>query len=450
MLNKPLPYDLDIEKGVLKLLLEDNSIFFDLQARGGADLFYLGKHKKLYEKIEELFIVGENVNFTTICYKAKEVNVSIEYISEIIDSIASLTNLDFILEKLVDLKNRRTMIPLFSKVAEKLYSTENDTVAELDTVIQVIQKAIESIGNDIVDISDVDVMQQIEDMMKGKSKAKVIQTDIGEIDAIMGGFNKKNCYVICGRPAMGKSTLTNNLIRAMGVGYNVLYYSTEESKEDVRRKMISAITGIEYIKIKKGDLTEEQLIKIKEADEKINRLKVKIDDCSCLGINKIKADLIKEKGKGFSPDILIVDYLQNMTAEGTGVRENDENQKLQILMREFNAIGKSYDCAVLLLAQLNRGVEQRHDKRPVMSDLRGSGGIEQNADCICGLYRAGYYAEKTGGDNAPVEEDLELIMLKARENALKTLVFKIDFSRFRLKSVKNRHLDCIWGEILYE
>jgi replicative DNA helicase len=235
--------------------------------------------------------------------------------------------------------------------------------------------------------------------MKSETKIQGIRCNISAIDACLNGFQKGKLYFIAGRPGMGKSAVTINITNEIAKKYNVLYFSLEMTAEEIGLRRLAIESFVDMANIERGILNDQEVIKMTRAADRLSKYKMLINDIPGLHIQDIYRMAKRQKLRN-QLDMLVIDHIGLVRAEGDTVREQVTNICIQL-----KNIAKELEIPVLALSQLNRGVEQRADKRPQLSDLKESSGIEENADVVMLLYRDEYYNAETE-DKGIIEVDI--------------------------------------------
>ena len=289
----------------------------------------------------------------------------------------------------------RSLIKASSEIVEEGYSSERETGEILEDaekkIFDISQKRQHKNVTHIREVLDRN-LAHIQELSKQVGELRGITTGFADLNQLTSGLQKSDLIIIAARPSMGKTAFALNIaVNAAKAGGKVLLFSLEMSEELLTERMLSAESLVEIKKLREGNLEEEEFQKLSDGSERLNGLEIYIDDTPGIAPtvikNKCKRMIMEKKGL----DLVVIDYLQLMSMEG-----KTENRTLEIsaLTRYLKQLAREIDCPVVVLSQLSRSVEARTDKRPVLSDLRESGSIEQDADLVMFLYREEYYKKE--------------------------------------------------------
>jgi len=268
-------------------------------------------------------------------------------------------------------------------------------------------------------------LDQIEEMSKNAGKLTGITTGFNSLDAKLNGLQRSDLVLVAARPAMGKSALAMNFAEnaAVHAGATVVVFSLEMAKEQLAQRMLSSMSNIELSRIRSGDLDNEAWAMLIAAMQKLAEKKIFIDDTPGVTLNDIRAKCRRMKAER-GLDMIVIDYLQLMNSDG---KTENRQQEVSKISRGLKLMARELDCPVVTLSQLSRAPEQRADHRPIMSDLRESGAIEQDADVVIMLYRDDYYDEQSEDQGLA-----EIIITKQRNGPTGTvkLAFRGEYTKF--------------------
>ena len=306
-----------------------------------------------------------------------------------------------------------------NKELERILTSNKFEVSEIE---EIYRKALENFDNGIIDEKQEDVVEKIMDIIFERKRKKEQGKSLVEIDSgysglnrLTNGLHRGELVILAARPGMGKTAFMLNMaVRQLKTKNRIIIFSLEMSKELLVERMISILSGVSLQKIRWGDLNDKELNEIVKALDflKSKRDNFVIFDKSDIRINEIKTEIRKEKRKK-DVDVVYIDYLQLINSSS---QYNNKNIEVGEVSRIAKVMARELDVAIVMLAQLSREVEKRTDKRPILSDLRDSGEIEQNADLVLFLYREAYY-KNVETDN----EEVELILAKHRNGPLGTI-----------------------------
>ena len=443
-------YALNIERAVLSSILFNPEIIEDLLGIIKAKDFYLPVHKKLFEAMVQLNIEDLPIDEEFLRKKVSPKDVDDSIIIEILSANA-ITNTQAYAKEIKDASIKRELIQLASEIKKVTIEDELPAPQAVDYVQEKLYKiTTDSASSELKDMFTItsDTLIHME-KMKAQGNSYLIgeTTGFDALDKKTTGFNEGDLVIIAARPAMGKTSLVlNTALQNIQRGVGVIFFSLEMPAEQLMMRLLSAKTKIALQNVRKGDLNDKQWSDVSKAFEDLNTKKLFVDDSGSVNINQLRARVRKIAG---NPEnnikMVIIDYLQLMQGTSSKARHEEVSEisrGLKLLAREMNV-------PIIALSQLNRGLESRPDKRPMLSDLRESGSIEQDADIIMFVYRDDVYKERDearkekeskdkGEDyksafiNKPIEE-AEIIIGKQRNGPTGTI--KLDFHKELTKFV---------------
>lgn len=405
-------YNTDLEISLLGIMLNDSKALDDL-IDVKEDIFYNTNNKNLFIAIKTLWQDNTEVTVPNI-FGLMKTDVDsvggVSYVTAIQTSYISSAGYKKIAENLEEYRVRREIREITKDIGLMLNQEEKNEkiISEIVNKIDEINNVNEEDNGDIENPLD-ELCNVLEERSLNKGKVTGIETKLKGLDKRINGLNKQQFIIIAGRPAQGKTTLANNIgLRIAHQGKHVAIFNLEMSKIQIFEKMLSCIAFVENENLKLGNLSDEEWVKVAKGQSLLLELKnnLKVFD-SVLSLDKIIANAKKLK-KQNKLDVLIVDYLQLI--EVTGGRKNmSREQEISTISRKLKLLSKDLKITVIALSQLSRAPEQRADHRPILSDLRESGSIEQDADIVMFTYRDEYY-------NAETEEKgiMEIIVGKQR------------------------------------
>lgn len=438
-LSYKLPHDIEVEQTVLGTVIMNSqfskasgvnyaSILFEIIHSN--EVFYDDFNKDVFDSIKNLYSSGEHFDLL-ILSKHMEGNYSHMDIGY---KLASMNN-TFIVDSfskycviLLDLYLRRTIITsCYESISQSLDMTEDSLDILNNMQSKLTQFTNSSIGNTSHSFKEL-FIPLIDSIFSIKESNGImgIGSGIDKIDKLTSGWQNTNFIVIAGRPSMGKTTFAINLmVNAIRTGKRVLFFSLESSSTEIMIKILSCVTGYSFSDIKSGNLTSEQISTIQEKATPFYNDKLIIDD----SISNISSIRSKAMAMNLSKkiDMIIIDYMQLITSDSTNrVRE----QEVSEISRKVKKIAKELNIPVIGLSQLNRAAEARSDKRPMLSDLRESGAIEQDADIVGFLYRPEYYIK----DDLSLKGIVEFIVSKNRNGKTGTIEIKANLEKNKFYS----------------
>lgn len=434
--NRIPPHDNDAEQMVLACMLypDDDGVRIAAENLLSSD-FYSPAHKLIFDAFIDLYNNNKPVDFIM----AKDKLESLGYLEQVggIEYLVSLSNLAATTAKTkyyVDIIKQKSIFRRLIKVGDSISASSYDGSDDVDTVIAKAEQDILEVSqninsNDFVSMDKVmaEVIEKIDKVTKSNSRITGIETGFKDFDRLTAGLQNSDLILIAGRPSMGKTAFALNIAQYAAVEKRVpvAIFSLEMSKDQLGNRMLSSQALVDSGKLRVGNLTPEEFDSIAMAMGTLSAAPIEIYDTP--GINPIsmreKCRKLKiEKGLG----LIVIDYLQLM--EGTGNRNESDQQRVSYISRSLKGIARELNVPVIALSQLSRGPEGRTDHRPMMSDLRESGAIEQDADVVCLLFREEYYKK----DDPDVKNKGEVIVAKNRNGSTDTvnLIWRGQFTRF--------------------
>jgi replicative DNA helicase len=400
-LKRP-PSSVDAERSVLGGLILDNDSWEKVEDQLTVGDFYQGEHRVIYKEIEKL--VQENTPFDVITLSdalanSKKIDQAggLAYIGELVANTPTAANIGAYARIVTEKSRMRTLLNTAVDIANLVYDQDgrksDEVIDEAERKIFQIAEKSQNIQDGPEAVTDVlsSVIDRLDLLMDTKDGITGVSTGFTDLDKMTSGLHPSNLVIVAGRPSMGKTAFAMNLSEnvARGAEKPVLVFSLEMPSEDLVVRMISSLGRIDQTRMRNGQLDDEHWTKITASMQIITQeMNLYIDDSAALSPAEIRSRarrLAKEHG-GLS--MIVVDYLQLMSIPGY---ESNRTQEVSEISRSLKALAKELEVPVVALSQLNRGVDDRADKRPMMSDLRESGAIEQDADVIMFVYRDEVY-----------------------------------------------------------
>ncbi len=450
MNEKVLPHNIDAEKSVLgSMFLSKYALQKGIEALT-KDLFYLEANGIIFETIKNLREKLISIDMTTVTEELenqkqlKKVG-GIEYLTEIINFVPTAANIDEYIRIVEEKAILRRLIEEATDIVSSGYNQGEDINDVLDKAEKKILNVVKTKkGTEFRSIQDVLLKAQsdIETLSKQKNEITGIPTGFYDLDKVTSGLHENELIIIAARPAMGKTTFALNLATniALNTDKTVAVFNMEMSGEQLAIKMLSSIGQIEFNKLKSGKLEHNDWKKFNEAMSRLAETKLFIDDTSGMTISEIKAKCRRLYNSEGGLGIIIIDYLQLIS--GSAKYAGNRQQEVSEISRSLKTLAMELNVPVIALAQLSRTVEGREDKRPLLSDLRESGSIEQDADIVAFLYREDYYTKQISIDENTSKS--EFIIAKHRSGPTCTidLVFRRNVSTFvsMLKENSNENM----------
>ena len=439
--GKLQPQAIELEQAVLGALMIDNESLSDAIDSLHAEYFYVTKHQKIFEAIINLFNNTEPVDILTVAEELKRLNAfdeigGLAYISELTNNVASASNTEFHARIIAEKFIKRSLINISRKISSDAFDDSvdifdllNNAEAELFTVTEgTLRKSFDKMSSLIKNaLDDIETLRKKEDGLSG------IPSGFTNLDRVTSGWQKSDLIICAARPGMGKTAFALTMARNIAVDHEnpIGFFSLEMSSQQLVNRLIASEAELSASKLRKGDLADHEIVQLHEKIKHLSEAPIFIDDTPALTIFELRAKA-RRLVKNHNVKIIIIDYLQLMNAgNNTGNRE----QEIFAISRSLKGIAKELQIPVIALSQVNRGVENRTgigSKRPILSDLRESGAIEQDADIVTFIYRPEYYKiyEWDNGDDSRGQG--ELIIAKHRNGSLKNvrLKFTSEFAKF--------------------
>lgn len=396
------PSSLELEQAVLGAVLANPDAYVLVNAFLKGDDFFFIRHEYIWDAIGHVTQRGDYVDMLTVMNEVKAAGKlndigGATYLMELVNNTPSTTNVETYARMVQRLAVRRRMLA----VADKIKQLAMDEKMPTETALAEADKQWLKLRGEGTVSRDktlqewiIEYMDEIERMYESGELVMGIPTGYRDLDDILNGLHKTDFTILAGRPGMGKSALLANVaMNAARLGAKVGFFSLEMGGQQIIRRLVSTETGLMMEKLRKADLTPEQYRQfVLGAGNMGKKMMMHLDDTPAITPQYIRGQIAKWRART-GIDLIFVDYLQKMTTGG--VRDDNRVQEVGYVASELKNIAKEFEIPVISAAQLSRAVEQRQDKRPMLSDLRESGEIEQEADVIWFLYRDAYYNEAT-------------------------------------------------------
>ena len=416
------PSDIPAEQAVLGSMLVDGEAVIKAIELLKPEDFYRDDHKEIYVSMLELYNHGQPIDFLTVKENLKlrgllEKVGSDIYLTSLIDSVVTTSNIEAYVKIVEEKATLRSLIKAANDIISLGYAESEEVDKIIDTtekrIFDVLQNRNTKGYSSIRDIL-VESFDKIEEMYKSKSKVSGIESGFKDLDLKTSGLNNSDLILIAARPAMGKSAFALNIASyvAKAKKVPVLIFSLEMSKDQMANRILCSEAGVDSMKVRTGNLDSNDWVKIGNAGGVLADIPLYIDDTPGLSSSELRAKCRKaklEKGIG----LVIIDYLQLMESKS---KNDSRQQEISEISRALKILAKELNIPVIALSQLSRAPEQRPDHRPVLSDLRESGSIEQDADIVMFLYRDDYYNPETEKKNIA-----EVIIAKNRQGSTGTV-----------------------------
>ena len=399
------PHSVEAEQSVLGSILLDKDAMISVSETLIPEDFYKEAHKVIYECMLKLYNSQSEIDLITLAEELRDQGYlddigGIPYITSLSTIVPTTSNIKYY----VNIVKEKSIVRQLISAANDIINLSYDSSAKVEDVLENAEKKIFDISqerttNDFKQINQVlrDTYDMIEKLYTEKNEVTGLTTGFRDLNKKINGFQKSDLLLVAARPAMGKTAFALNLVQnaALKGDASVAVFSLEMSKEQLVQRMLSSQSNVELKKIKTGKLNANDWPRIIEAMAVLSEAKIHIDDTPGIKISELRSKCRKLKiEKGL--DLVLIDYLQLMEGEGNNESRQQEIAKIS---RSLKILAKELNCPIVALSQLSRAPEQRADHRPMLSDLRESGSIEQDADIVMFLYRDEYYNPDTESKN---------------------------------------------------
>lgn len=436
------PQNIEAEQAVLGAMLIDKEAIAKATEVLSADDFYREAHRVIFSAMLELYNKNEAVDMVTVTEILKRDNKledigGIAYITSLANVVLTAANVKYHAEIVAEKSVLRQLVRVSTEIAAMGYEANEDVGTLLDTA----ESRILEISNrkkkaDFTPINDIlmDSVQSIESLLQNKGGLTGIPAGFADLDKLTSGLHPSDFIILAARPSMGKTALALNIVQNValrahkvigGEPRSVAFFSLEMSKEQLVNRMLCAEAGIDSQRLRVGEMHDEDWTHLWDACDTMSRAKIYIDDTAGITAMEMRSRARRLKAE-HGLDLIVVDYLQLMQGSGKRNNSGDRQQEVSEISRSLKALARELDVPVLALSQLSRSVESRQVKRPMLSDLRESGSLEQDADIVAFLYREDYYNPETENKHT------ELIIAKHRNGPVDTvnLFFQKQFTKF--------------------
>jgi replicative DNA helicase len=440
------PYSLEAEMSVL------GGMFIDADAVVKAieviddTMFYREGHRRLYRSMVRLWERGEVIDAVTLSEELKSAGDfdsvgGAPYLAQLLDAVPTAANIEYHAKIVREKALLRRLIEAATSIIQATYEAGGEVETLLDEAEQkIFQIAQTHERRGFVWIKELlwPAMEQIELLSQNSSSITGVPTGFADLDEKTAGFQRGDLVIVAARPSMGKTAFTLNISQhaAIGARRSVAFFSLEMSKEALVQRMLTSEARVDASRVRTGRLRDDDYPRLAQAAGLLNTAPIYIDDTPAISILEMRAKARRLKADRPDLAMIVVDYLQLMQANS---RTENRQQEVSEVSRGLKSLAKELDLPVVALSQLSRAVESRPDKRPMMSDLRESGALEQDADLIMFLYRPEYYHGPVDKDGNSLEGRAELIVGKQRNGATGTiqLMFHKEYTRFESYSPRN-------------
>ena len=436
------PQNIEAEQAVLGAMLIDKEAIAKATELLSADDFYREAHRVIFSAMLELYNKNEAVDMVTVTEILKRDNKledigGIAYITSLANVVLTAANVKYHAEIVAEKSVLRQLVRVSTEIAAMGYEANDDVGTLLDTAeSRILEISNRKKKNDFTAINDIlmDSVQSIESLLQNKGGLTGLPAGFADLDKLTSGLHPSDFIILAARPSMGKTALALNIVQNValrahkvigGEPRSVAFFSLEMSKEQLVNRMLCAEAGIDSQRLRVGEMHDEDWTHLWDACDTMSRAKIYIDDTAGITAMDMRSRARRLKAE-HGLDLIVVDYLQLMQGSGKRNNSGDRQQEVSEISRSLKALARELDVPVLALSQLSRSVESRQVKRPMLSDLRESGSLEQDADIVAFLYREDYYNPDTENKHT------ELIIAKHRNGPVDTvnLFFQKQFTKF--------------------
>ena len=416
---RKIPYNAEAEKAVIGSIFLKQNVVEEITSILLPEDFFNAELKKIYSSVLQLHNNNKPIDHIIVLEEDKSIKEDTFY--DVIESIPTAAN---ITEYAHIVKNKSKLRGL-QNTATKIIEMTSDDMIVPDEIIDKAEALVFDISKknktkDVLSIKELlwEEYQRLEEIYRNADLYSGITSGYPSLDKMISGFNPSDLIIIAARPSMGKTAFAlNTAFNAASAGKSILIFSLEMSSSQILQRLLSIKSGIGIQKIKNGFLKDDDWKKLGNASNFLGNFHINIADIPNITVIEMRATARRMKAAG-KLDMIIVDYLQLI--KGSNLRIENRQQEISEISRSLKGLARELDVPVIALSQLSRAVEQRADRRPMLSDLRDSGAIEQDADIVAFLYRDGYYNEKNDITNG----DTEIIIGKQRNGPVGTVKLK--------------------------
>ena len=407
LLTRQLPHSVEAEQAVLGAMLIDARCIPAVIEKLRSEDFYLKQNRDIYETIYAMFSLSETIDPVTVLDKMRlhgvfDENTSRSYILQLMEVTPTAANVG----EYMDIVKDKSLLRRIAETAGDLTAMVQEGSAAGQEVLDAAEQRIYAIrqgraSQGLTPLSAVvlDVLDRLEELSRSDSAVPGLSTGLPDVDSAISGLNNSDLILLAARPGMGKTSFALNVLLQVGKfsGKTAVFFSLEMSREQLAMRLISNEAFVDNKKLVTGRLTDEDWDKVALAAAALGRAKILIDDNPSLSVADMNAKCRRVEDLG----LVVIDYLQLMQSAGGKQRYSNENRQQVVsdISRALKIMAKELNVPVVCLSQLSRGPESRQDKRPMLSDLRESGAIEQDADIVMFLYRDDYYNEDSENHN---------------------------------------------------
>ncbi len=446
-LDRGLPASLEAERSILGAILLDNHSYNEAAEKLSAEDFSLDSHRRIYSRMAELIDAHRAVDIVTLAEelaRRKEVEAvgGVAYLASLTEGLPRRPSIEEYVRIVKDKSLARQLIVICNTAITRAADQSDEALVVLDSAESGLLEVSErGITRGFVGIPEIirDSFGTIDNLYAQQKEVTGLATHYTQFDKMTSGLQASDLIIIAARPSMGKTAWAINIAENAAVrdGKVVAVFSLEMSKESLLRRMLASQALVSMQKIQTGFIPKQDRSKLMEALERLAEAKIFIDDTPAIALSEMRAKARRLQRQQGVLDLIVIDYLQLMTAStfGAGARRyENRTQEVSAISRGLKALAKELRVPVVALSQLSRASEQRGgDKKPMLSDLRESGSIEQDADVVAFIHRDSYYNKDENGEEDPDSKNkAEIIIAKQRNGPTGSvhLAYRADCTRF--------------------
>ncbi|MCD8054932.1 MAG: replicative DNA helicase [Lachnospiraceae bacterium] len=435
LVKRVLPHSVEAEQTVIGAMILDNDAIAVVENIVRGEDFYHRQYGIIYDAMIELYEEGHPVDLLTLQDRLKEKDVppevsSLDYIGELVAAVPISANAKYYAEIVYEKSLLRKLIHASEETANACYAGKDKTENILaDTEKKIFQVLNQRREGDYVPIQEIALtaLERIHKASRTKNPVTGIPTGFTDLDRQLAGLQPSDLILLAARPSMGKTAFALNIAQhaCFRKEISTIIFSLEMSKEQLVNRLFAMESRVDAQNIRTGNLTDDDWDSLVEGVNTVGRSKLIIDDTPGITVSEMRTKCRKYKLE-FGLQLIIIDYLQLMSGSGRRASDNRQ-QEISEISRSLKALARELECPVIALSQLSRAVESRADHRPMLSDLRESGAIEQDADVVLFLYRDDYYNK-----DSPSKNICEVIVAKQRNGPIGTveLVWLPNYTKF--------------------
>lgn len=440
LIKRVMPHSIEAEQSVVgAMLMDKDAILTAAEIVSGQD-FYQTAYGVIFDSMVELFNEGKPVDLVTLQERLKEKDVppeiaSLEFVRDLVSAVPTSANVKYYAQIVADKSMLRKLIKLNDEISNTCYAGKESLEAILETTEKSMFQLLQQRNTgEYVPIRQVvlNALDRIEKASKSKGTVTGIPTGFIDLDYKLSGLQPSDLILVAARPSMGKTAFVLNIAQYVAFKKDraTAIFSLEMSKEQLVNRLFSLESQVDAQALRTGNMKDSDWEKLIEGAGIIGKSKLIIDDTPGISVSELRSKCRKYKLE-HGLDLIIIDYLQLMTGS-VGKRSESRQQEISEISRSLKGLARELNVPVIALSQLSRAVESRPDKRPMLSDLRESGAIEQDADMVCFIHRPEYYKIYQDDRGNDLRGMAEIVIAKHRNGAVGEVLlrFKGEFTRF--------------------